>query len=142
MGGVSFRLEQQTDYPWSGTLRLSIYPERRAPPPLEREWEAGDLVELTFPIPVRKVVSDTRVAENRGKAALQRGPLVYCVEGRDAAAWPVEMGQEDSLQMRWEPGLLRGLMAVNGPKFMAIPYYAWKNRGAGTMQVWLQDASC
>jgi DUF1680 family protein len=109
---------------------------------LEREWEAGDLVELTFPIPVRKVVCDTRVAENRGKAALQRGPLVYCVEGRDAAAWPVEMGQEDSLQMRWEPGLLRGLMAVNGPKFMAIPYYAWKNRGAGTMQVWLQDASC
>jgi DUF1680 family protein len=81
------------------------------------------------------------VEDNRGKAALQRGPLVYCVEGCDAAAPldAVSVGEEGSLEARWEQDLLGGVMAIRGPGFTAVPYHAWANRGAGPMRVWLPN---
>ncbi len=50
---------------------------------LRRDWRPGDTVELTLPMPVRRVVANDGVAEDRGRAAIQRGPLVYAVEGVD-----------------------------------------------------------
>ena len=193
-GGSVVRIVQETDYPWSGSVRLKMsagaqlrlllrvpgwargkvlggelyrfeqpanysvsiringaaveYVMEKGYAVLSREWRDGDIVDLDLPMPVRAVVCDERVAANRGKAALQRGPLVYCVEGRDAAM-PLESLQLDgqaarhgTLEPRWEPELLGGVMSIRGPGFMANPYYAWANRGAGPMRVWLarQDA--
>jgi DUF1680 family protein len=109
---------------------------------IEREWEPGDTVELSLPMPVRAVVCDPRVADNRGKAALQRGPLVYCVEGRDAAASleEISLADEASLEAEGRPDLLGGVVVIRGPGFMAVPYNVWANRGAGPMRVWLPDS--
>jgi uncharacterized protein len=110
---------------------------------LDRAWKDGDVVDLSLPMAPRKVLCDQRVVENRGKAALQRGPLVYCVEGRDAGV-PVEslaLGDESALVARWEPDFLGGVMTVRGTQFTAIPYFAWCNRGPGPMRVWLNDSS-
>jgi len=111
---------------------------------LRREWRDNDVVELKIPMPARSVLCDPRVAGNRGKAAIQRGPLVYCVEERDSGA-PVDslrlVGVDSSgsdLETRWEPGLLGGVVTVRGPGFTAVPYYAWANRGTGPMRVWLR----
>jgi DUF1680 family protein len=108
---------------------------------LDRQWGAGDTVELSLPMPVQRVACDARVEENRGRVALQRGPVVYCVEGRDSDL-PLDLlspGPASGLAAAWEPDLLGGVVAVKGHDFTAIPYSAWANRGPGPMQVWLRD---
>ena len=186
----SIGITQETDYPWTGSVRFTLHPERpvrlrfmvRIPgwareqimgghlyrferpaittPTLslngvpvdigvasgyaviDRVWKTGDSLELTLPLPVRKVLCDDRVSDNRGKAALQRGPLVYCIEGRDARV-PLDailLGQESELEARPLPQLLGGIVGIRGEDFTAIPYYAWANRGPGPMRVWLRNA--
>jgi DUF1680 family protein len=108
---------------------------------IDRRWEAGDVIELSLPMPVRKVLCDSRVSDNAGKAAIMRGPIVYCVEGRDVdrSLDSISLAAEPSLAASFQPGLLGGVAAVRGTGFTAIPYYAWANRGAGSMRVWLRD---
>jgi hypothetical protein len=109
---------------------------------IDREWKPGDCVTLELPMPVRKVLCDPRVTGNRGLAALQRGPVVYCVEERDAAV-PLEslsLGEETDLEARRRPDLLGGIVEIRGRSFSAVPYYAWANRGPGGMRVWLRNA--
>jgi len=122
-----------------------------------RAWKAGDVVELTLPMPVRMVVAHPAVAADAGRVALQRGPLVYCVEGIDNEGTVRDLTLPDmaSLASAFRPDLLNGMVVVAargsagetggvGPAgakerpFVAIPYYAWANRGAGEMAVWLK----
>ncbi len=108
---------------------------------VDRMWHDGDTVEIDFPMSARKVLCDPRVFENRGKAAIQRGPLVYCVEERDAKI-PVDqivLARDAVLHSRMEPDLLGGVVTVQGPGFTAVPYFAWANRGPGPMRVWLRN---
>ncbi len=108
---------------------------------IDREWGPGDVVELSLPMSARKVLSDSRVEDNRGKAALQRGPLIYCVEGRDCTM-PLDalsLGEESALEARRRPEILGGIVELRGESFSAIPYYAWANRGPGPMRVWLHN---
>jgi len=73
--------------------------------------------------------------------ALQRGPIVYCVERRDSRV-PLDsilLGEEASLVPTSQPELLGGVVALRAPEFTAIPYYAWANRGPGPMKVWLSN---
>jgi DUF1680 family protein len=108
---------------------------------LDRTWSPGDVVQLSLPMPVLRVRCDPRVQHNAGRVALQRGPLVYCVEGRDAATLPdaIAIGREDRIDPAWEPGLLGGVVLLRGPGFAAIPYCTWANRGLGPMAVWLRE---
>jgi hypothetical protein len=85
------------------TLRVngSPYPlrTRSGYASVEREWRDGDVVRLALPMPPRKVICDPRVDDNRGKAAIMRGPLVYCVEAADSSL-PLEkivLGPESEL---------------------------------------------
>ena len=108
---------------------------------LDRRWRQGDTVELDLPMPVRRVAADSRVEADRGRAALQRGPIVYCLEwpdnpGIDVRDLPLSAGEK--LQAAFEPDLLNGVETIQGPNFKAIPYYAWANRGPGAMSVWLR----
>ncbi len=108
---------------------------------IDRVWQPGDRIEMTLPMPVKKVLCDDRVPGNRGKAALMRGPVVYCVEGKDAEV-PLDelrLGDEDTFEANLTAGPLGEIVSVRGPRFTAIPYYAWANRGPDAMKVWLRN---
>jgi hypothetical protein len=108
---------------------------------IDRIWRRGDRVELHLPMPVLKVRCDPRVTANRGRAALQRGPVVYCVEGHDVEG-PLEsirVGDPDRIVPTWTPELLGGVVLLRGSGYAAIPYAVWANRGAGPMAVWLRE---
>ncbi len=115
---------------------------------LSRTWKAGDLVTLNLPMPVRRVVADDRVADDRGRIALERGPLVYCVEGIDngGSIGDVVVPDKALLTPEARPDLLGGITVLRGTaadgagkkrELTAVPYYAWSNRGPGEMAVWL-----
>ena len=106
---------------------------------LRRVWQSGDTIELNLPMPVRQVVSHEQVEANRGRVALERGPLVYCVEGVDNGGMigQIALSPQEQLEAKHQPDLLNGITVVDGQDFMAIPYYAWAHRGLGEMAVWL-----
>ncbi|MFZ1754441.1 MAG: glycoside hydrolase family 127 protein [Caldilineaceae bacterium] len=109
---------------------------------LPRVWQPGDVVELTLPLPVRRVACHAGVEANRGRVALMRGPLVYCVEGVDSGGSVAELALADDTPLRVEhrPELLNGVTVISAAgshPFVAIPYYAWGHRGVGEMAVWL-----
>lgn len=118
---------------------------------LNQVWKHDDKVELNISMPIRQVVSNQQVEENTGKVALERGPLVYCVEGVDngGSIMNAVVTQNMQLSTELQPKLLNGIVAIkaksaktksNNPEivFTAIPYYAWSHRGAGEMAVWLR----
>jgi DUF1680 family protein len=109
---------------------------------MRRRWQSGDVVELHLPLPVRRVVSHEKVAANAGRVALERGPLVYCVEEVDngGSVSQLILPDEAQLQAEFQPDLLHGLTVIHDAErsFLAIPYYAWSHRGEGEMAVWLR----
>lgn len=108
-----------------------------------RTWRPGDVVEIDLPMPVRRVLSHERVEENRGKVALQRGPVVYCVEAVDHGGSLAQVGIPADLELtpEFRPDLLGGLQVIRGKGVLAIPYFAWNNRGQGAMAVWVKGES-
>jgi DUF1680 family protein len=113
------------------------------------------VVTLTLPMPPRRTLPGERVDAVRGCAAIERGPLVYCVEQADqpAGALVDEVRIEDGpMTAVAEPGLLGGVTVVEAPgrvagsagaeavTLRAIPYYAWANRDIGAMRVWIPRA--
>jgi DUF1680 family protein len=125
---------------------------------LERKWKKGDVIELTLPMPVRRVAANEQVKDDAGKVALQRGPLVYCIEWPDVKDGHVVnllLPDTATLTTAFQPDLLNGVQVLRGEAeslkyadaartlaretvpFTAIPYYAWANRGRGEMAVWL-----
>ncbi len=124
---------------------------------LDRTWQKGDIVEVKLPMPVRQVAARPDVKADQDRIALQRGPLVYCVEGTDneGRAWNMLVPANatfttKSFQVLNEPVVAiqahvtvvepaaDGLSVQTKPKTItAIPYYTWANRGKSPMQVWL-----
>jgi DUF1680 family protein len=211
------KLTQQTQYPWQGTVNISIEPENAAtfaiyvripgwvknqPVPsdlykfleavhdepqllvnggrvspsiekgfarIERKWQKGDTIELNLVpayagMPVRRVIAHPNVKADRDKVALQRGPIVFCLEWPDNSRKGSPSGDGKVLNMvipddvelkaEYRPDLLNGVVVITGnarvakrtadgnivlageKKFTAIPYYAWAHRGRGEMTVW------
>ncbi|MHC4623061.1 MAG: glycoside hydrolase family 127 protein [Planctomycetota bacterium] len=112
---------------------------------IERTWKKGDVIELNLPMRVRRVVCNEKVKENIGKVALERGPIVYCVEwfdnGGKVSDAEVSDGDEFDVYYVSELGGLNAIKAEKS-KFLAIPYYAWSHRGVGEMKVWLPRVAC
>jgi DUF1680 family protein len=111
---------------------------------IHRRWEKGDMIELTLPMPVRRITSYEKVKNNQGKIALQRGPFVYCLEGIDNEGQVLKRYFPDdmSFEVEFRPDLLGGIKTITGKdaegeRLMAVPYYAWSHRGIGEMAVWL-----
>jgi hypothetical protein len=121
---------------------------------LQRTWRSGDVIRLTLPIRVRRVLSSVMVGENRNKVALERGPIVYCAEWPDNGGRVLDLVLPDAAELtaEYRPALLGGVTVIRGRAegpstaggarreraFVAIPYYAWANRGPGEMAVWLR----
>ncbi|MEZ4917847.1 MAG: glycoside hydrolase family 127 protein [Saprospiraceae bacterium] len=106
---------------------------------ISRIWEKDDVLELNFPMPVRMVQADEQVEEDRGKAALERGPLVYAIEEVDNTSSfdQIKIQASDVFEAQSEADLLQGVYTLQNDVLKAIPYYAWSNRGVGKMKVWL-----
>jgi DUF1680 family protein len=127
-------------------LRYDIYKDYAE---ITRMWEPGDSVILSFPMSIRRVIADKRVKDDSNLVAIECGPLLYCVEGIDNNNQLENLSLPDSIVFKLEKrkDLLDGISVItcNVPgkkgqgmlKLTAIPYYAWSNRGAGTMRVWL-----
>lgn len=127
---------------------------------VNREWKKGDVLELRLPMDVRKIKARMEVNADEGRIALQRGPLVYCVEGADNAgrAWNIIADSNASYNVAEGSVLDEKVMTINASltvikvdangqsvttekrNVVAIPYYTWCNRGSNEMQVWLPTA--
>ncbi|QTH43101.1 glycoside hydrolase family 127 protein [Cohnella sp. LGH] len=116
---------------------------------IERAWSAGDRVVLELDMPVEKVRARDEVEANRGRVALQRGPLVYCAEQADNSGLQYDafsIAADAVFATTHRPELLGGVTilsgrAADGTPCRLIPYYAWDNRDAGYMQVWIREAT-
>ncbi len=115
---------------------------------LHRPWKKGDVVELNLPMPVRRVVAHDKVKEDEGKVALERGPVVYCLEGVDNEGKVLGRTIPDDMIFEpvFKPELLGGIVILQGQnkkgeKLVAIPYHVWNHRGATEMAVWLPRSS-
>jgi DUF1680 family protein len=105
---------------------------------INRTWQSSDMVELTMPMPIRRVLAHPQVADCRGKVALERGPIVYAAEGVDNGGRALDIVIPDDMPLSAEhrADLLSGVTVITGNTFTAIPYYAWSHRGVGEMTVW------
>jgi hypothetical protein len=201
IGDLRLEIEQVTQYPWDGKVRLELTPSKarkftlhlrvpgwcnkwsvkvnQSPIPnlqsprngyiaINRTWKAGDVVEFNMAMPVQAVYAHPSVRQMQGRVALQRGPLVYCLEGADHDGAQLERISIDpstlnQFEVTHRPDLLGGVTVLRGSghintdagwdgllyrtskpsstkriKLTAIPYYAWDNREAGEMRVWLR----
>ncbi len=131
---------------------------------IDREWKAGDTITLNLEMPIRFVYANPNVRQMIGRVALQRGPIVYCVEGVDHDGLDVSRLaiNENGWEAEHRATLLGGVTILKGkgvainqngwgddlyrfvrPRIdpinvIAVPYSAWGNRGASSMRVWLQ----
>lgn len=198
--GTEVALTQTTDYPWDETVTFQVLSSARfalmlrvpgwcqgatlsidgvpQDTPLAagstvrvaRDWQAGESVRLTLPMPVRYLSAHRRVSEATGRAAIARGPILYCVEGVDhpsidssdliLPSSPTAFARTPS-DLPGELPALRATATLQAPDtgalyrelheseptasepatLTAIPYFAWANRQAGPMQVWIARAA-
>lgn len=205
VGDTDVRMRVDSNYPWSGNVKVTVEPSRRTRCALHvripgwarniavpgglysftdsssgrisvllngkpvhyqeekgyavvtRDWNHGDTIELRLSMPVRKVIARKEVKADQDRCALQRGPLVYCVEGADNAGnvWnviaansamfveqPHRILDESIVALRGqvstlEPNSDRSSVQLRPRTLTAIPYYTWANRDNYEMQVWL-----
>lgn len=165
-------LTQETRYPWEGDVKITVGGKlkkalklripgwckeysisvngKKAEPVmdkgyavLDRKWKDGDVIELSMNMPVEVIAADPRVKEDEGLRAIQRGPLVYCMEEADNPEGfdELNISPSSAFEATFQPDLLCGvetIKAVNGDQVLNfIPYYAWDNRTAGKMKVWV-----
>ncbi|MCX5494556.1 glycoside hydrolase family 127 protein [Kaistia dalseonensis] len=131
---------------------------------IDREWKAGDTVQLDLDLAVERFYAHPEVRQDTGRVAIKRGPLLYCLEGIDngVALNRIRVPQSTAFDANFEPGLLEGIVTLSAraeadatsdwdgnlyrnepPKtetvpIKAVPYYAWDNRAPGEMLVWLR----
>ena len=132
---------------------------------INRNWKKGDVIRIHFDIPVRTVVANPRVSDDRGRIAVERGPLVYCAEWADneginphhlllarqpkfevEASYGIQNTEGDgktfnvtaiTAQAQEASVTPEGKLTAKDVRVKLIPYYAWNHRGAGKMDVWL-----
>jgi uncharacterized protein len=168
-GTVEIEVGATDDAPWTLSLRVPAWatgaslmingqpagetaePGRYAS--IRRRWAQGDVVTLTLPMPPRLTRPHERIDAVRGCVAIERGPLVYCLEQADQppGASVDEVRIEDGpLTAAAAPDLLGGITVGNAPgraaaggapvTLRAIPYFTWANRDIGAMRVWIPHA--
>jgi DUF1680 family protein len=131
---------------------------------IRRSWQAGDVVALALPMEARLLTGHPRIEEVRNQAAIQRGPVIYCLESPDLPAHTdildVYIPSDIKLQPSHQPDFLDGMTTLAGQVWLRgdqrtamysplikpdwkqvdtqfVPYFAWSNRGVSEMTVWL-----
>lgn len=110
---------------------------------LKRTWKKGDVIDFNMAMPVKMVAADPLVKDDYGKRAIQRGPLVYCMEECDNKANynSARLSATTTFTTTYEKDLLNGVVTIKASNkagtYHFIPYYAWDNREPGKMKVWV-----
>jgi DUF1680 family protein len=134
---------------------------------IERAWKRGVVVDLDLPMPARLTEAHPRIESTRGCVAIERGPLVYCLEtadNPDGHVADLEIDTAAPLESTWAPDRLGGVVLVKATGWAvdtrpwanqlyrqvgappaarrrvaltAVPYYAWANREPGAMRIWI-----
>lgn len=111
---------------------------------IHREWKKGDKITLDLDMPVEVVASHPKVKANVGKRAIQRGPLVYCLEQADQQNVDldrIKISANTTFKTRKASGKLEGMVKIESKtgneKLTFVPYFAWNNRNPGKMKVWV-----
>ena len=124
---------------------------------LNRDWKNGDVVELTLPMNVRRVIANKNVDADLGRVAFERGPVMFCGEwpdNKDGFVRNILVPDDSKFTSDFKSGLLNGVETIScdafgykldnqnnlqkyEQEFTAIPYYAWAHRGTGEMSVWI-----
>ena len=109
---------------------------------IPKQWKEGDEITLNMDMPVEMVASAPQVKENIGKRAVQRGPLVYCAEETDNNDFEnLLLTKGTSFAPAFDKTVLGGVTVIDAVTddrvIRLIPYYAWDNREAGEMKVWI-----
>ena len=134
---------------------------------LRRKWRPGDRIALRLPMPVARIEAHPSVRHNCGRIALQRGPVLYCLEEKDHGKnlHDIVLPRSAALAVvKGSSGLFGGIPLIKGPAFrrdvrawtgslyqtspspfrpceiVAIPYFMWAHRGEGEMLVWIREA--
>ena len=133
---------------------------------INRQWKKGDVVSIHFDMPVRTVKANGHVVDDRGRVAVERGPLVYCAEGADNKDFSIfnflmprqprfnvaehtittkQSAQSFSVKAITVAGQsvdqnAQGEASVKAATLTMIPYYAWNHRGPGLMEVWMPQS--
>jgi len=132
---------------------------------VDRTWESGDELSVTFQMPVTQVQSNPDVGDAAGLVALQRGPLVYCIDGADheRPTSNVTIPPDATFEAEYRSDLLDGVTVLEGTiphddpsawegalyrrrrddersaeSILAVPYYTWRDRGGSEMRVWVR----
>lgn len=169
--GRKFTISQQTNYPWEGCVKLTVESSSRAAlclrvpswcknvsftvrgeqvepeivngyARLEGRWKAGDEIVIDMDMPVEMVAADPRVKADEGKRAVCRGPVVYCAEQVDNAAYDsMTLSENTVFETSFNEDELDGIVRITSSEGVSlIPYYAWDNRAPGAMKVWIDLA--
>ena len=107
---------------------------------ISRDWKVGDVVELSFDLQPRLVKANNQVEADRGRVAVQCGPIVYCAESPDneQPIGSITLNGLTQLKVEWQPEKLHGInQIVTDNGVTLIPYYAWAHRGVSDMEVWI-----
>jgi DUF1680 family protein len=196
LGEVKVALRETSDYPWKGEIRIDVDPETPATFDLKlripdwakgaaaingepialrptngyatihRNWRKGDAVTLDLKMPAERLYAHPNVRMDVGRAALRRGPLLYCVEEADNPGGPVQtfaLPRSAPLRAEMRSDLFGGAMILKAeakrlvPReqhgalysteppgareapLVAVPYHLWANRAPGSMQVWVAE---
>jgi DUF1680 family protein len=136
---------------------------------LQRKWRRGDRIDLSLPMTVQRIKASPQVEADIGRVALQRGPIVYCLEAVDNGGHVrnLVIPPDAQLKEHYRADLLGGVTVIRGPalglhrmewrdtlylpfasmpgvtnvEFTAIPYFANANRQPGEMMVWMADTA-
>ncbi|PMC37447.1 hypothetical protein CJ195_11880 [Bacillus sp. UMB0899] len=133
---------------------------------LQRQWENSDVIELKLSMPVEKIISNPNVRMNAGKIAIQRGPVVYCIEEVDNGKnlTSISLPKDALFEAYYDKELLNGVVVIetrarkdsqrlaqedllyNTVEYeteemtiKAVPYFTWCNRTPGEMLVWIRQ---
>lgn len=128
---------------------------------IARKWKDGDVIKMNMPMTIRRIAANDSVLDDRARNAFERGPLVYCIEGKDQSDGNVFnkiLTDEEEISSSFKPDLLDGVVVLEGNiesmkrdstidcyPFRAIPYYTWDNRPdkngykGDRMEVWISN---
>jgi hypothetical protein len=174
-GSTEFALKLRIpEWADGASVRINDGPPDNSPRPgnyfeIRRAWKAGDFVDLDLPMPVRLMEANPLVEEDLNQVAVQRGPVVYCLESPDLPPGvnisDVLIPADMRLTARYDRRLLDGVAVLEGRALTRsksdwrgklyretqpaelrpfnvkfIPYSVWQNRGRSEMSVWLPRA--
>ncbi len=126
---------------------------------LQKKWDSNDVIEMELPMEIQRVSTNDKVKNNKRKVALQRGPIMYCAEWADnnGITSNIILPKDVKFETVFKPTMLNGIailqtkatvVEVDGnanavstttKPFIAIPYFAWANRGKGEMTIWFPE---